>query len=340
MRPRDDDIVDSLDALRWQREYVLETGSTAAALVLEAAIVDLETGGVLADLLPQHTRFGDLPGLRVMAALHRLALDRRAPEVALWLPTLGGNAPQTTAQQAAFRRAVTTALTREAAAVADSLARTPQTNETGRAALLRCALSREDVARPVRLREIGASAGLNLRADALPGQPGLEAGPLPPVLDRLGCDLAPVDITTVEGRSLLGSYIWVDDVERFARLAHAMSVAQSIPATVVQMDAADFCAGLDVEAGTTTVLWHSAMWVYLPEGTRRDIDLAVAAVGATAGPEAPFVRASWEWESPGTEMESFALTVRRWTGEPDDGVARVLARGRSHGTAVTLTGVG
>lgn len=340
MRPRDDDLVDVRDALRWQREYVLGAGSTTAALILEAAIADLDNGGVLAELLPARIRFGDLPGLRVMAAVHRLAIDRRAPQVALWLPTLGGRPPMTTAQQAEFRRAVTHILTNESAMVADTLARTPQTNETGRAALLRCALSREDVARPVRLREIGASAGLNLRADALPGQPTLEAGPLPRVVDRLGCDLAPVDIGTVEGRSLLGSYVWVDDVDRFARLAHAMSVAQRIPARLVQQDAADFCADLDVETGTLTVLWHSAMWVYLPESTRRAIDESVASVGASARPDAPFARISWEWESPDTDMAGFALIVRRWSGDPEDGEAQLIARGRSHGTAVTLTAAG
>lgn len=340
MRPHDDAVVDSRDALIWQREYVVAAGSPTAALVLEAALEDLDSGGALAGLLPPRTRFGDLPGLRVMAALHRLALDRRAPEVALWLPTLGGQPPETTAQRSAFRRAVRAALARETTVVADSLDRTPQTNETGRAALLRCALSREDPSRPVRLREIGASAGLNLRADALPGLPGLERGPLPTVTDRLGCDLAPVDISTVEGRALLGSYIWVDDVERFRRLAAAMAVAQSVPARLVEMDAARFCERLDVSTGTTTVLWHSAMWVYLPEDTRRDIDVAVAAVGAQARPDAPFVRVSWEWELPGSEMESFALIVRRWTGGTTDGSAQVLARGRSHGTMVTLTDEG
>lgn len=336
MRPHDDELVDSRDALVWQRDYVVAAGSPTAALILEAAVEDLDAGGALSDVLPAQSRFGDLPGLRVMAAIHRLALDRRAPDVALWLPTLGGHPPASPAQRSAFRRAVQSALAREASVVADSLARTPQTNETGRAALLRCALSREDPGRPVRLREIGASAGLNLRADALPGLPGLERGPLPSVIDRLGCDLAPVDIGTVEGRALLGSYIWVDDVERFRRLSAAMAVAQAVPARLVEMDAAVFCGNLDVHAGTTTVLWHSAMWLYLPDPTRTAIDAAVAALGEQARPDAPFVRVSWEWDTTTSAMESFALVVQRWSGSGADGVRRVIARGMSHGSRVSL----
>ena len=266
MRPDDDDAVPILDALRWQREYVLAAGSTTAALVLEAVARDIEGGGVLGTIVPAEQRFGDLPGLRIMAAVHRLALDRAAPAVARWLPTLGGIAPRSSADDEVFRREVVAALLANPDALADSLARTPQTNETGRAALLRCVLSRLDRDRPVRLREIGASAGLNLRADRLPGQPALESGPMPAILDRIGCDLSPVDIGTPEGRALLGSYVWVDDVERFRRLAAAMTVAAAVPASVVQMDAADFVAGLTLMDGTTTVVWHSAMWVYLPPG--------------------------------------------------------------------------
>ena len=51
-----------------------------------------------------------------------------------------------------------------------SLAHIPQTNETGRAQPLRGALARVSAAhgQPIRLHELAASAGLNLRADAMP----------------------------------------------------------------------------------------------------------------------------------------------------------------------------
>jgi hypothetical protein len=336
VRPRDDDEVTILDALRWQHEYVTAAGSTTAALILDAVARDIETGGPLGGLLPARQRFGDLPGLRVMAAVHRLALDREAPAVARWLPTLGGTPPHSSADEEAFQRAVVSALLDNPEALLDSLARTPQTNETGRAALLRCVLSRQDPQRPVRLRELGASAGLNLRADRLPGQPALEAGAMPTIVDRVGCDLDPIDIGTAEGRARLGSYVWVDDVVRFRRLADAMAVAATVPATVVRMDAADFAAALTLTDGTTTMVWHSAMWVYLPAPTQQRILDAIARAGDSAGPDRQLVHASWEWASVREGVDEFALVTRTWNGGRDDGVSTVLATGMSHGHPVRL----
>jgi hypothetical protein len=271
-----------------------------------------------------------------MAALHRLALERQAPGVAIHLPTLGGTPPHGPAQESAFMREVVRVLLQHPGALVDSLARTPQTNETGRAALLRCALSREDAQRPVRLREIGASAGLNLRADHLPGLPHLEAGALPAIVDRVGCDLDPVDIRTAEGRALLGSYVWVDDVTRFRRLADAMTVAERVPASVLRMDAADFAEGLELLDATTTLVWHSAMWVYLPVATQRRVLAAIARVGSGAGPGRRLVHASWEWATGVAAGADFALVTRSWDGSDTDGRPLLLATGKSHGHPVDL----
>ena len=318
-RPDDDDVVAMTTCLRWQHQYVSRAGSPTAALVLEAIARDLESGGPLTAIVPATARFGSLPGLRLMATVHLLALERRAPRVALHLPTLGGAAPDGAQEAESFRRAVVACLMEHPEQVAAGLARTPQTNETGRAALLRCALAHEDPARPVRLREIGCSAGLNLRADHLPGLPGLEPGPLPPMLDRVGCDLDPVDPLTPEGRALLTSYVWVDDVDRYERLRRALAIAAAVPAEVLAMDAADFCASLDVQEGTTTVLWHSAMWLYLPRTTQAKVTAAIAAVGDRARPSAPFVHASWEWDADTGDDSGFMLVVRRWDGDRSRG---------------------
>lgn len=336
MRPHDDDPVTILDALRWQHDYVTSAGSSTAGLILDAVVRDIECGGELSGLMPAVQRFGDLPGLRIMAAVHRLALDREAPAVALWLPTVGGTPPLSSADEDTFRREVVSALLRHPGTLADSLARTPQTNETGRAALLRCVLSRLDPGQPVRLRELGASAGLNLRADHLPGQPALEAGPLPEVVDRLGCDVSPIDITTTEGRALLASYVWVDDVERFRRLADAMRVAGRVPATVVQLDAADFVAGIELLEGTTTVVWHSAMWVYLSAPTQQLLLDGIADLGRTARRGNALVQASWEWASVREGVDEFALVTRTWDGGGSDGQPVLLATGMSHGHPVQL----
>ncbi|MCX6431622.1 MAG: DUF2332 family protein, partial [Actinobacteria bacterium] len=188
-RPDDGAWVPMPEALGWQRDVVLAAGSPVAAQILQAVIDDAAQGGGLAGDVTVDVRFGAFPGLRVMAAVHRLALERRAARVAMCLPTLGGTAPTTSRGRAQFRSEVVSVLAANLPVLRAGLAHTPQTNDPGRAALLRCALSRLDPAMPVRLREIGASAGLNLRADALPGIAELEAAPLPVVIDRQGCDL-------------------------------------------------------------------------------------------------------------------------------------------------------
>lgn len=338
MRPQDDDLVPMSLALRWQRDHVRALGSPVAGEILDAVAVDVLEGGPLASMLPDTVRFGEFPGLRAMAALHRLALERRAPAVALFLPTLGGTAPRSPGAIAAFRIAVVEALGEHGEVLVESLRRTPQTNETGRAALLRCALAREAAAHgslPVRLWEIGASGGLNLRADHLPGLPGLEAGPVPPIVERRGCDLDPVDITTVDGRLRLSSYVWVDDVDRFARLARALDVAMEVPAELVRMDAADFVRGLAPVRGRCTVLWHSAMWVYLSPDVRAAVLSELDRAGHAATSDAPLLHVSWEWDAGHTGPDGFMLVVRRWDGT-DQGEPTLLARGMGHGSTVTM----
>ncbi|CAB4858563.1 MAG: DUF2332 family protein [Actinobacteria bacterium] len=339
-RPADDADVSIEHALRWQARYCLSAGSPVASLMLEAVLADLCGDRRLAEHLPERVRFGTLPGLRIMAAVHLLALERRAPAVGLHLPTLGGTPPRADpASRDAFSSDVVSALVDHADVLSASMASTPSTNETGRAALLRCALSRLEVPSPVRLREIGASAGLNLRADHLPGLQGLEIGPLPQVVDRVGCDLDPIDPTTQAGRMRLSSYVWVDDVERFERLGRAMDVARAVPASIVRADGADFVRSLDLEAGTTTVIWHSAMWVYLRPPTRQAILDAIDALSVRATPSARLAHVSWEWRADGGEPgEPFELVLRQWAGAPDDGRPTLLARGISHGTAATLVG--
>lgn len=336
MRPGDDDSVPVAVALRWQQEYVEGAGSPTGALILATVADDVEAAGPLSALLPGTVRFGSLPGVRVMAAVHLLALTRRAPDVALFLPTLGGRAPADARQREAFRQAVVACLLAHPDVLVASMARTPQTNETGRAALLRHALTRLEADRPVLLWEIGCSAGLNLRVDHLPALLEDEGAAIPRIVRRTGCDLAPVDPTTPEGRALLTSYVWVDDIVRFERLRRALQLAQEVPATVRQQDAVDAVEELDVTDGHATVLWHSAMWMYLDRAAQRRILDAVRRLGARATADAPLVHACWEWDPTDSKEAGFALVSRTWRGEPDDGRPLLLATGMSHGGGVVL----
>jgi len=332
-RPADDDLVDLVQALTWQGQYCNHRGSPIAARICQT--VALASQSVLADSLPTRVRFGDLIGLRVMAVVHRLALERRLPAVAIHLPTLGGTPPIGQAAWQAFDAAVVDALLEHPRELALGLSNVPQTNETGRAVLLRRGMSllRDlGLSHPVRLLEIGSSAGLNLRADHLPGNPQLEAGPMPTVIERRGCDLAPIDPTTQDGRLTLSSYIWVDDVERFTRLGNALQIAARIPAQVERRDAGTFAAHLDLQPGAVTLFWHSAMWLYMPIETRRAIQRSLVNLGQQATPRAPLVHLSWEWQPGG--QDSFTLVLRAWNGEHHVGQPLLAATGASHGTQI------
>jgi hypothetical protein len=134
------------------------------------------------------------------------------------------------------------------------LSQPPQTNEVGRASALYGGLLRlaESVPLPVRLFEIGSSAGLNLRADhfrynledgtgfgpadspvqldqAWSGRP-MKPVPAPRIVERTGSDPAPVNPLNDEGALTLASYVWPDMTGRLERLRGALEVARRVPA--------------------------------------------------------------------------------------------------------------
>jgi len=82
-----------------------ERGSPLTLALLQGAARDWDAGGVTREVLSPYEN--DPPGsalpLRFTAALHRLVLDRQAPELALHYPTAGGQAPPEAAWPAARR---------------------------------------------------------------------------------------------------------------------------------------------------------------------------------------------------------------------------------------------
>src|SRR5205085_9786921 len=152
--------------------------------------------------------------LRFMAAVHRLVLLGEAPGLAEFYPSAGGNRPAAEAWPA-----FEAMLEEHAEELIAGVARPCQTNEVGRSAAL--ILGFLEVARwtplPMRLLELGASAGLNLRWDHYRYEaagrswgdpaspvvlkdryeepvPALEGKPV--VAERRGCDASPLDPTT------------------------------------------------------------------------------------------------------------------------------------------------
>jgi hypothetical protein len=339
------------ERLRQQAVQCAANGSPLTAALLRGAADDLAAGGVVAELMRPHADepFGSVPALRLAGSLHRLVLERKAPELALHYPSVGGTAPVSQLWPAAER-----ACRDHLDELRDLLVRPVQTNEVGRSAALYGAL--QLLGGPLRLLEIGASGGLNLRCDAFAyelgggevlGDPASPVrlvqpwqGPRPPavpvdVVSRTGCDPAPVDAATTEGRLTLTSYVWADQTDRLERLRGALQVAARVPAEVQQAGALEFLTAqlADLPAGVTTVVWHSVVWQYVDPAERRAVDALLARVGARARADAPLVRISLEPEQVAGSFV-FRVHVQRWpTGE------RVhVADALGHGPPVRWTG--
>jgi hypothetical protein len=344
-----DETVTLDDALTSQAQSCQDLGSPLSHDVLVALRAACAEGGPLADLMADHqmVRGGDLIGLRLLAAAHRLVLSRQAPGLAIHYPTVGGTAPRHDAGREALGAAVVAAFLAHPDVVNRSLAHIPQTNETGRAQPLRGALARVAAAhgQPIRLHELAASAGLNLRADAMPWAHVPMSTPVT-IAERSGCDLRPLDVDKAEDRLTLAAYVWGDDLPRFERLRSAFALAHRIPATVRAMGAGDYLAMLahaDQVPGQTLVIWHSATWFYLDRQARVEIRSGMRRLANRATATSPVVHVSWEWKRDSPDgSRSYALVGRSWPAAGAwapwrPGTAVQLGSGSAHGMPMRWT---
>src|SRR3954468_15867103 len=145
---------------RWQAVWCASLGSPFYEHLLTRAASDLESRGVVWRTLEP---YADEPSsfahhLRLMGTVHRLVLAGDAPELAAHHPSTGGDGDAAAAWKA-FKR-----LLEEREVPLD---RPVQTNEVGRsAALLGGFLTvAQETGLGLRILELGASAGLNLRWD-------------------------------------------------------------------------------------------------------------------------------------------------------------------------------
>jgi hypothetical protein len=346
------DVTHMVRHLRWQSVACREMGSPLYAALLDQVADDVLDGGPCADVLSGHE---EDPGpsalaLRLMGAVHRLVLERRAPELEKFYPSVGGTADDE-GSWPAFRSVVS----EHRDYLRRLLDRPPQTNEVGRAATLIGGLLHvvDRWAGPVRLFEIGASAGLNLRAESFRVEltQGTGVGPIdspvvlhdpwlgqrPPdvplhVVERRGCDTEPVDPTTDEGQLRLTSYVWPDQLERLERLRGALEIASTVPAPVLRQSARDFVGDLQLAPGTTTVVWHSIMWQYLDDQERSDVEGRLEHLGESADADARLAHLALEprRRTPSSDQEVL-VTLRMWPG----GEERILGSASAHGIPAT-----
>ena len=282
--------------LRLQAAWCAALESPLYASLLESAADDLESGGPVATIIEG---FGVEPGsaalaLRLMGSVHRLVLDDTLPDLARHYPSTGGDGDDAAAWRL-FRQALIDYPSR----IRDLLAGGCQTNEVGRSAALLGGFL--EVAHrtglPLRILEIGASAGLNLRwdryryesAEGSWGDPSsrvrfTHSYDIPPpmnrpaeVIERKGCDLHPIDPNSEDGALTLRSLIWADQLGRMAQLDGALEIARDDPLEVEEIDAASF---LERELarprrGVATVVFHSVFMQYVDESSRQRIATAI-----------------------------------------------------------------
>jgi HAD superfamily hydrolase (TIGR01509 family) len=340
------------DRMRRHSDGLRQAGRSPLYVALIAgAADDWDAGGIVRRLFDGiDVPRGAVPALRLMAALHELALTGREPELATFYPSAGGTRPPDGAWPVARE-----ALARNATWITPRLHRTVQTNEPGRSAALYPVLLwlTERHGRPIRLLELGASAGLNLICDRYgyvsrgqllgdpaspvrfeePWRPG-PAIDLPAVARRLriahreGCDPNPLDPSNPDDRRRLVSYIWPDETDRVARMEAALSVAAPRPPMVVRAAAIEWLPeALDRRRdGELTVVWHSVMRQYVEAEEWRRLTDAFAAA-RRAAPERPIV---WVAMEPASISVGDAVTVR----EAPDGPVTRLATCDDHGPPV------
>jgi hypothetical protein len=348
MAPRADIARD----FRWQADWCGRLGSPLYRKLLEHAAGEIQRGGPTAALLDDPAtaapeRDGALPGaraLRLMGAVHRLVLEGEAPGLARHYPSTGGRPGD--GVDAAFSKVVE----ERRADLAVLMQRPVQTNEPGRSAGLLGGFL--EVARvtglPLRLLEVGASAGLNLRWDryhytAPSGAWGDPASPVrfdpaftegdpplhvhPQIAERRGCDPDPLDPAARGDRLTLLSYVWPDQERRIAQLRGALDLAAAAPVTIDRAPAVEWLAGALAapRVGVATVVFHSVVLPYLGEDGVTALAHTIEAAGARATSEAPL---AWLSLEAGAEQADVRLAV--WPG----GESRVLARATFHGPPV------
>ncbi|CAM4123054.1 hypothetical protein MB901379_00878 [Mycobacterium basiliense] len=345
-----DGVEHLLHTLRAQGRFCAGAGSPMYGELFELVATDVEAGGVFATVLCGHEDdpSRDAVPLRLLGGLHRMVLDGRAPSLRRWYPSTGGSWDATAAWPDIVRTATTHTDELRAA-----LALPPQTNEVGRSAVLIGGLLciNHEFGLPVRLFEIGSSAGLNLRADHYHYRyPGSTWGPadspvtidnawngqLPPpgtvrIVERHGYDVAPIDVTGADGELTVLSYIWPDQRARLQRLRGAITVARKVPAQLERRTAADGVARLKLTEGALTVLWHSITWQYLGDDERAVVRGRVEELSAQAGPGSPFAHLTLEpaRDGPGSPLR-FLVRAATWP----DGQRGILGECHAHGPPV------
>lgn len=301
-----------------QAGWTEKLGSPMYTALLHRIAEDVRAGGpCLAAMEPHEERARGLAPLLLLSAVHRMVLEGQAPEASRFYPSMGGSV-DVDALWPHFLAAVPRAV----------LPVCVQTNEVRRSRGLLPGFVKvaQTTGLPLRLLEIGSSAGLNLRWDHFPF---LEVPADVRVAERRGCDLNPIDPTLDESRPAMLSFVWPDQKERLQQLMDAIEIARRVPAPVDQSDAIPWLEQhlAEPRAGVATVVFHSVVMPYLSEEAREKVGQVITEAGERATVEAPL---AWLSMEPAADGPDIHLTM--WPG----GERRLIARASFHGQDVKV----
>lgn len=333
------------EACFWQAGWAERLSSPLYHALLLRIAEDVRESGPCWRVLEPHAAEPDhsLP-LRFLASVHRLVLEQRLPELAQYYPSAGGAADAAAAWPVFIEH-----VERHAKELSTRLPKTVQTNEVARCcALLPGFLAiASSTGMPLRLLEIGCSAGLNLRWDRFsyatpagmwgdPDSPvrfgNVFAGGAPrvnvnvSVSERRGCDLNPIDPSTEEGRLTLLSFMWPDQAARFRQLSAAIDVAGRVPVELTRSDALPWLEShlAGPRDGVATIVFHSVVRPYLGKESCDRMDEILEDAGARATREAPL---AWLAMEPAEKEAAVDLTL--WPGGEPQRIAEAGFHGRS-----------
>jgi hypothetical protein len=337
-----------LDAFDKQIGWCESLGSPFTAQLLAILKEDIAAGGASEELT--HAWPGDpvadALALRMAGALHALALTEQAPALVPCYPPRKATLEH-------LRPVVLGAVREHKTAIRAFLSSPPQTNEVGRSGVLVGGFLEiaKETDLPLRCLEIGASAGLNTIWDHYHYQfgavgwgdpqspvriaPGWD-GPSPPieapirVIERHACDIAPIDLEDPAQRLRLRAYVWADQRERLSRLEGAIDLARAHGPRVERADAAEWLRTKlrEKAEGSTTVVYHSIMWQYMPTATQSSIRASLEEAGRGATSAAPL---AWLRFEPSDSASQFELRMTLWPGPREI----CLAVAHPHGSSVT-----
>lgn len=332
------------ERLERQRDACVALGSPLYGAMLAEAVREHRARGPVFYFLtknPEHATMS-APALRLLGAAHFLALMGNAKDLASHLPSCGGDGNAVLAW-----RAISQMTVHQQAEIGELFAETPQTNEVARSLLLLAGVSAvaENTQMPIRLLEVGASAGLisrmtcyryegdgwawgdatsplTLRNRSIEGAPRLTEVT---VAERVGCDLHPLDVTNQRDRVRLLSFIWPDQGERIARLRAAFEAAAREPMRIDKSDLFGWLAFVGKpQTGMATVLMHSVVTDHFDTETKSRFRGFVSSVGQHATNEAPF---AWLRMEQGIAASHFETRLTMWPG----GEERLIATSDAHG---------